>query len=75
MISSLLLNNFQFLSDITPTSSKGKESDELLHDGSVARYGPRTSCQRGGGVKLLLFAPFFYNFTHVTPFFFLRRFG
>ena len=24
---------------------KGKESDELLYDGSVTRYGPRASCQ------------------------------
>ena len=27
-----------------PTSSKVKESDELLY--TVTRYGPRTSCQR-----------------------------
>ena len=38
----MLLNNFY----VIPTSSKKKESDELLY--SVTRYGPRTSCQRKG---------------------------
>ena len=33
-------------SDITPTSSKGKESDEFIVYGSVTRYGPQTSCRR-----------------------------
>ena len=29
-----------------PTSAKEKESDDFIVYGSVARYGPRTSCQR-----------------------------
>ena len=38
----LLHNKYPVIS--SPTSSKGKESDESLY--TVARYGPRTSCQR-----------------------------
>ena len=37
------------------TSWKGKENDEFILYGSVARYGPRTSCRR----KLKLSAKFF----------------
>ena len=44
MISLLLL--IYPVNTIIPTSSKEKESDELLY--SATRYGPRTSCQRNG---------------------------
>ena len=36
-----------------PTSSKGKENDELLYTCLVTRYGPRISCQREGLTSFL----------------------
>ena len=45
MISLLILNNFYPMISYRRVS-KEKESDRLLHTVSVARYGPRTSCQR-----------------------------
>ena len=45
MINLLLLNNFCH-SDVTPTSSKGKENDQLLYTGLVTRYGPQSVAKR-----------------------------
>ena len=43
----LLFNNF-LSSDIVLTSSRGKESDELLCTVSVTRYGPQSAASASG---------------------------
>ena len=55
MTSLLVFNNSY---PVIPTSSKGKESDKLLYDGSVTRYGPRNQLPaQGVNTARKLFAP------------------
>ena len=60
MTSLLLLNNF-YTSDTIPTSSRGKESDELLY--TAARYGPRINCQRKELMQVVSRISMLYNMT------------